>query len=245
MIQSGSGSNSVSHDVTRMASNLRNTAPRRIADIRPVLAGHVGRSRSHPRAVPQFWQRGDVFRWVARASSKPTHGALRLPAVQVQKRQKKGRKMVEAGSKAPDFKLPGDGGEDIKLSSFKGQPVVVYFYPKDDTPGCTKEAIAFSGLIEEFAAAGAAVIGISPDGAAKHDKFIAKHDLKVRLAADEENKTAEAYGVWVEKSMYGKKYMGVERSTFLVDAKGKVAQVWRKVKVPGHAEAVLDAVKAL
>ena len=153
--------------------------------------------------------------------------------------------MLDEGQKAPNFNLPGDGGETIKLSSFKGQPVVVYFYPKDDTPGCTKEAIAFSELIGDFEAAGAAVIGISPDGAQKHDKFIAKHGLKVRLAADEENKTAEAYGVWVEKSMYGKTYMGVERSTFLVDPKGKIARIWRKVKVPGHAEAVLEAVKGL
>lgn len=151
--------------------------------------------------------------------------------------------MVAEGKKAPDFTLPGDNGEKIKLSALKGGPVVVYFYPKDDTPGCTKEAIAFTDLLGEFEKLGAAVIGISPDSVAAHDKFIAKHQLGVRLAADEDKKVVEKYGVWVEKSMYGRKYMGVERSTFLIDAKGKVARVWRKVKVPGHAEAVLEALK--
>jgi len=149
------------------------------------------------------------------------------------------------GDIAPDFDLEGDGGERVSLNALKGKPVVVYFYPKDDTPGCTKEAIAFTGLIEDFNAAGITVVGLSPDTAAKHDKFIAKHSLGIRLGADTETKTAEAYGVWVEKNMYGKKYMGVERSTFLVDAEGKIAQIWRKVKVPGHAEAVLEAARAL
>lgn len=153
--------------------------------------------------------------------------------------------MVEEGKKAPDFTLPGDGGEKIKLSALKGSPVVLYFYPKDDTPGCTKEAIAFTGLIKDFEKLDTAIIGVSPDGVAAHDKFIAKHELSVRLAADEDKKVVEKYGVWVEKSMYGRKYMGVERSTFLIDAKGKIAKVWRKVKVPGHAEAVLEAVKEL
>ncbi len=149
------------------------------------------------------------------------------------------------GDSAPDFELEGDGGSKISLSALSGSPVVVYFYPKDDTPGCTKEAIAFSALEPEFAKLGAKIIGISPDTAAKHDKFKAKHDLTVRLAADPDKIACEAFGVWVEKSMYGKKYMGVERSTFLVNADGKLAQIWRKVKVAGHAEAVLDAVKAL
>ncbi|MEL6920036.1 MAG: thioredoxin-dependent thiol peroxidase [Pseudomonadota bacterium] len=149
------------------------------------------------------------------------------------------------GSDAPDFSLPTDGGESVTLASLKGQNVVVYFYPKDDTSSCTKEAIAFSGLLDEFKAANTVVIGISPDSAAKHDKFKSKHDLTIMLAADEERLAIEGFGVWVEKSMYGKKYMGVERSTFLIDAEGKIAQVWRKVKVPGHAEAVLDAVKTL
>ncbi|GGB44252.1 peroxiredoxin [Roseibium aquae] len=152
---------------------------------------------------------------------------------------------LSVGMMAPDFDLEADGGDRISLSGLKGNPVVVYFYPKDDTPGCTKEAIAFSGLQDEFAALNTTIVGISPDTAAKHDKFKAKHDLTVRLAADTETLAAQAYGAWVEKNMYGKKYMGVERSTFLVDGHGKIAQVWRKVKVPGHAEAVLEAVRAL
>ncbi|WP_420414849.1 thioredoxin-dependent thiol peroxidase [Roseibium sp.] len=149
------------------------------------------------------------------------------------------------GDAAPDFDLEADGGSRISLSALKGQPVVVYFYPKDNTPGCTKEAIAFTDQIEDFKKLGTAIVGISPDTARKHDNFIAKHNLAVRLGADTEKTTAEAYGVWVEKSMYGKKYMGVERATFLVDADGKIAQIWRKVKVAGHAEAVLEAVQAL
>lgn len=153
--------------------------------------------------------------------------------------------MVQDGDKAPKFKLPGSGGTEIDLGAYKGQPVVVYFYPKDDTSGCTKEALAFTELAEAFAEAGAVVIGVSPDSAQKHDKFIAKHDLNVLLAADEDHAVSEAYGVWVEKSMYGKKYMGIERSTFLIDGKGKIAKSWRKVKVPGHAEGVLEAVKEL
>ncbi|MBV6657745.1 MAG: peroxiredoxin [Devosiaceae bacterium] len=149
------------------------------------------------------------------------------------------------GDAAPDFTLPTDGGGTVTLSSLKGSPVVVYFYPKDDTSGCTKEAIAFTENKAAFDAAGATIIGISPDSAAKHDKFKAKYDLAIQLAADEEKSAAEAYGVWVEKSMYGKKYMGVERSTFLVGPDGTVAKAWRKVKVPGHAEEVLGAVQAL
>lgn len=149
------------------------------------------------------------------------------------------------GDSAPDFDLEGNGGERVTLSALKGKPAVVYFYPKDDTPGCTKEAIAFTSLRSDFDSLGITVIGLSPDTAAKHDKFIAKHDLNLRLGADTETGTAQAYGVWVEKNMYGKKYMGVERSTFLVDADGKIAQIWRKVKVPGHAEAVLEAARAL
>ena len=152
--------------------------------------------------------------------------------------------MLSDGDKAPDFSLPGSGGTAIKLSKLRGRQVVVYFYPKDDTAGCTTEAKDFSCLIGDFQAAGCEVIGISPDSAASHDKFKAKHELTVQLAADEEKTIVTAYGVWVEKSMYGKKYMGVERSTFLIDTRGKIAHVWRKVKVPGHAEEVLEAVKA-
>jgi len=149
------------------------------------------------------------------------------------------------GSPAPDFTLPGDNSSEITLSAYRGQPVVVYFYPKDNTSGCTKEAIAFNELIDQFKEAGVTVIGISPDPVSSHDKFKAKHELAFPLASDEKTETANAYGVWVEKSMYGKKYMGVERSTFLVDKDGNIARVWRKVKVPGHAENVLEAVKAL
>jgi thioredoxin-dependent peroxiredoxin len=153
--------------------------------------------------------------------------------------------MIETGTKAPDFKLPSDKGTTIQLSKLKGQAAVVYFYPKDDTSGCTAEAKDFSCLVDEFKAAGVTVIGISPDSAVSKAKFRKKYELSVELAADEDKAAAEAYGVWVEKSMYGKKYMGVERSTFLIDKTGKIAQVWRKVKVPGHAEAVLAAAKAL
>lgn len=153
--------------------------------------------------------------------------------------------MLEEGIKAPDFMLPADDGSEVKLSKLKGQPVVLYFYPKDDTSGCTLEAKSFTDLAPAFAKAGAAVYGISPDSVKSHDKFRCKHGLSVRLLSDEEKEVATAYGVWVEKSMYGKKYMGVERSTFLIDAKGKVVKVWRKVSVPGHAEDVLAAVKSL
>ncbi|EKF59723.1 bacterioferritin comigratory protein [Agrobacterium albertimagni AOL15] len=152
---------------------------------------------------------------------------------------------LAAGDMAPDFSLPRNGGGTVSLSDFAGKSVILYFYPKDDTSGCTTEAVDFSGLTEEFAKLGATVIGVSPDSVKSHDKFAAKHNLSVVLAADEEHKALEAYGVWKEKSMYGKTYMGVERSTFLIDKSGKVAEVWRKVKVPGHAEAVLKATQAL
>jgi peroxiredoxin Q/BCP len=153
--------------------------------------------------------------------------------------------MVEDGKKAPDFSLPDADGQPVRLASLKGHPVVIYFYPKDDTSGCTAEAKGFTCLAADFRKAGAEVLGISPDSPASHRKFQDKYDLSVRLLADEERKAAEAYGVWVEKSMYGRKYMGIERSTFLVDGAGKIARVWRKVKVPGHAEEVLEAVCAL
>ena len=153
--------------------------------------------------------------------------------------------MVENGKKAPDFKLQADDGSTIHLAKLNGHPVVVYFYPKDDTSGCTAEAKDFTCLADKFAAAGAQIIGISPDSAASHLKFKNKHDLTIRLAADEDKAAALAYGVWVEKSMYGKKYMGVERSTFLIDATGKLVRSWLKVKVPGHADEVLEALNAL
>ena len=153
--------------------------------------------------------------------------------------------MIDVGKKAPDFVLPDDNGGEVRLSKLKGRPVVLYFYPKDDTSGCTQEAKDFSCIAGEFAAAGAELIGISPDGLKSHQKFKAKHDLSLRLLSDEEKAVATAYGVWVEKSMYGRKYMGVERSTFLIDKSGKLARIWRKVRVPGHAEEVLEAVRAL
>lgn len=152
--------------------------------------------------------------------------------------------MPDLGQSAPDFTLPTNGGGTFTLSE-QSKAVVLYFYPKDDTPGCTKEAIAFTEHLAEFEAAGAIVVGASKDTAAKHDKFIAKHDLAVTLVSDAEGTMCEDYGVWIEKNMYGKTYMGIERATFLIDATGVVRQIWRKVKVPGHVEAVLDAVKAL
>ncbi|MBO9631261.1 MAG: thioredoxin-dependent thiol peroxidase [Shinella sp.] len=152
---------------------------------------------------------------------------------------------LSAGDIAPDFELPRDGGGTISLKAFSGKPVVLYFYPKDDTEGCTKEAIAFTGLLPEFEKAGAPVIGVSPDSVAKHDKFAKKHGLSVILAADEDTALAKLYGVWKEKSMYGRTYMGVERTTFLIGADGRIARIWPKVKVAGHAEAVLESLRAL
>ena len=153
--------------------------------------------------------------------------------------------MIGDGDKAPDFELPADGGGTLKLSGFKGKPVVLYFYPKDDTSGCTAEAKDFTRLAPQFRKAGAEVIGVSPDSVESHQKFHKKYDLSVRLAADADKEVANAYGVWAEKSMYGRKYMGVERSTFLIDNQGRIARSWRKVKVPGHAEEVLAAARAL
>ena len=151
---------------------------------------------------------------------------------------------VDAGDRAPDFKLPTDGGGHISLSALKGKTVVLYFYPKDDTSGCTKEAMGFRDALPAFERAGAAVIGVSRDSAARHDKFKAKYELNFPLVSDEEGTLCTAYGVWVEKSMYGRKYMGIERATFLIDGAGRVARVWRKVKVPGHVDEVLAAVQA-
>ena len=152
--------------------------------------------------------------------------------------------ILKPGIKAPDFTLPASGGTTFKLSALKGQMVVVYFYPKDDTSGCTKEACAFSENIAAFNRIKAKVIGISRDSVASHEKFITKYGLKFSLASDEDGKVCEKYGVWVEKSMYGRKYMGIDRSTFLIGADGKILQIWNKVKVPGHVEEVIEAVKA-
>ena len=153
--------------------------------------------------------------------------------------------MVKDGGVAPDFELQLGEGKSLRLSGLKGRPVVLYFYPKDDTSGCTAEAKDFTRLISAFRKAGAEVVGVSPDGVESHQRFRKKHALRIRLAADKDAKVAQAYGVWVEKSMYGRTYMGVERATFLIDKAGCIARIWRKVKVPGHAEEVLAAVAAL
>lgn len=152
---------------------------------------------------------------------------------------------LDTGAAAPDFTLPGAGGATISLAGLKGRPVVLYFYPKDDTSGCTKEAQAFNGLRSEFAELGAEVVGVSPDSVASHDKFAKKYELGFPLASDEGKAMLQAYGVWAEKSMYGRKYMGVERTTYLIDKAGRIAKLWSPVKVPGHAEEVLEAVKGL
>ena len=149
--------------------------------------------------------------------------------------------MPDIGQPAPDFTLPQDGGDNVTLSDLRPQNVVLYFYPKDDTPGCTKEAIGFTDTAQAFADANTVVLGVSKDTVAKHGKFRAKYDLSVKLLSDAESDVCERYGVWVEKNMYGKKYMGIERATFLIDEVGNLAQVWRKVKVPGHVDAVLKA----
>ena len=153
--------------------------------------------------------------------------------------------MVDVGDKAPDFSMATDGGGTVTLTGLKGKKVVLYFYPKDDTPGCTKEACAFRDAMPDFSGIDAEIIGVSKDPVSKHDKFKAKHNLPFTLASDEESDVCERFGVWVEKNMYGKKYMGIERATFLIDGDGVVRNVWRKVKVPGHAQAVLEVVRAL
>ena len=152
---------------------------------------------------------------------------------------------LKVGDKAPPFVLSADGGGEVSLSGLKGKTVVLYFYPKDDTSGCTAEAIAFSKDAKAFKQAGAVVVGVSKDSVASHDKFKTKHKLDLTLGSDEDIKVAHAYGVWVEKSMYGRKYMGMERATFLIDGKGVIRNIWRKVKVPGHSTDVLASVKAL
>lgn len=153
--------------------------------------------------------------------------------------------LIEIGTRMPDFELPTDDGSVFRLSAIAGAPVVLFFYPKDDTTGCTAEAKDFTRLAADFRSAGVTVVGISADSIRRHQKFRAKHALDVRLAADEDHAVAERFGLWVEKSMYGRKYMGIERSTFLIDSRGRVAQIWRKVSVPGHADAVLAAARAL
>ena len=153
--------------------------------------------------------------------------------------------MPDVGDKAPNFKMPTDGGGEVSLKGLKGRKVVLYFYPKDDTPGCTKEACGFRDALPDFSKLDAEIIGVSKDSVAKHDKFKAKFELPFALASDEDGSVCEAYGTWVEKSMYGRKYMGIDRATFLIDEKGVIRGAWRKVKVPGHVEAVLAAAQGL
>jgi len=153
--------------------------------------------------------------------------------------------MIETGTKAPDFTASTDGGGSLTLSELQGKKVVLYFYPKDDTPGCTKQANQFTAQLDAFTEAGAIVVGVSKDPVKKHDKFVAKYDLKIRLVSDEDLSINEAYGVWIQKSMWGRKYMGTDRSTFLIDAFGTVRQIWNKVKVPGHVDEVLVATQSL
>ena len=150
---------------------------------------------------------------------------------------------LEIGSQAPNFTLPASGGADVSLSALSGKYVVLYFYPKDDTPGCTKEAIGFTEAKSDFDALGAIIVGVSKDTVAKHDKFIAKHELDVVLGSDEDGAMIENYGVWVEKNMYGRKYMGIERATYLIGPDGKILEIWRKVRVKDHVAKVLEAVK--
>ncbi|MDF2094879.1 thioredoxin-dependent thiol peroxidase [Aquibaculum arenosum] len=152
---------------------------------------------------------------------------------------------VEPGQTAPDFTLPTDGGKTLSLSELRGKKVVLYFYPKDDTSGCTAEACGFRDALPDFSKVDAVILGLSKDSVKKHDKFKEKYELPFTLLSDEEGEVCAAYGTWVEKSMYGRKYMGIERATFLIDEQGVVRQVWRKVKVPGHVDAVLKAVQEL
>jgi peroxiredoxin Q/BCP len=154
-------------------------------------------------------------------------------------------KELAPGDKAPSFRVPTDGDGEISSAALKGKPYVLYFYPKDNTSGCTKEAVNFSEAKRKFAAAGVEIVGISKDSPESHAKFRKKYTLKITLGSDSELKVANAYGVWVEKSLYGRRYMGMERATFLVDAKGVIRHIWRRVKVPGHVEAVLSAAKSL
>lgn len=153
--------------------------------------------------------------------------------------------MLQTGQTAPDFTLPRDGGAALTLSALRPKAVVLFFYPRDNTSGCTKEAIGFSQARADFEAAGAVVVGISKDSVASHDKFAAKHALDVALVSDAEGDVCETWGTWVEKKMYGKTFMGIERTTVLIDGTGTIREIWRKVKVPGHVEAVLEAVRAL
>lgn len=177
--------------------------------------------------------------------AKTTEAKTKTAAKAAKPKTAKAAGGLQVGDRAPAFSLPTDGGGKLSLTELKGKPVVLYFYPKDDTSGCTREAIAFTAAKAKFDKLDAVVIGVSRDSVASHDKFKTKHKLKLALGADESGKVTESYGVWVEKSLYGRKYMGIERATFLIDRVGKIAAIWRKVKVDGHAEAVLKAAQAV
>ena len=153
--------------------------------------------------------------------------------------------MISIGDNAPQFTLATNGGGQFSFAETVGKYLVLYFYPKDDTPGCTKEAIGFSEERAAFEAQNALVVGVSRDTVQKHDKFISKHDLRIPLISDEDGRLCEAFGTWVEKNMYGKTYMGIERATFLISPEGEVLKIWRKVKVPGHVEEVLSQIQSL
>lgn len=152
-------------------------------------------------------------------------------------------KELKIGDNAPDFSLPANGDKTVNLADFAGRQLVIYFYPKDNTPGCTTEAIDFTAALKDFDKANTDIVGVSADSVKKHENFIAKHNLGITLLADEEQKMLNDYGVWVEKNMYGRKFMGIERATYLIDSEGKIAQIWRKVKVKGHVDAVLEAAR--
>jgi len=181
--------------------------------------------------------------WLYLALSRPkTKPLSRLP---IQRTNQMTSVTLAPGDAAPDFTLPRDGGGTLSPADVAGKPVILYFYPKDDTPGCTKEAQGFTEQAEAFAASGASVLGVSKDSVRKHDKFRDKYGLRIALLSDEQGDVCERYGVWVEKSMYGKTYMGIERATFLIDSAGRIARIWRQVKVDGHVDEVLAAVRAL
>ena len=203
--------------------------------------------RAEPDAPAHGHRLGPGRRWRDQARRRPEEDHPRTAGLSGRRPPLETTDMTEisVGDAAPDFDLPTDGGGRASLAALKGKPFVLYFYPKDDTSGCTSEAKAFSEMKAQFEEAGAAVIGVSKDSPISHDKFKAKYDLTISLASDEDGAMLERYGVWVEKSMYGRKYMGIDRTTFLVGADGLVQQVWRKVKVPGHVDAVLKAVRAL
>jgi thioredoxin-dependent peroxiredoxin len=206
----------------------------------PATFAGIGAPR-HRALTTKFQEAGSKLELERKPVPPLLGGCISMP----KKDERKAMATLKEGDVAPDFTLQRDGGGSVKLSDFRGKPVVLYFYPKDDTSGCTAQAIGFSQSAGEFKAAGAEILGISPDSVKSHDKFRDKHGLSIILGSDEGKEAINAYGVWAEKKMYGKAYMGVERSTFLIGKDGKLVRIWRGVKVPGHVEEVLEAVKSL